>query len=297
MTPRSPQSAGAVRGVPGDDELALSGKAIEVADRVRPVLPRFRPSAETLFMFISPLLLLLLWEVAARSGWMDTRIFSSPSGVARLAWGMLLDGSLLAHFEATMVRFVVGTVAGLVPGLALGLTMGLFRWPRIVLNPLVAAIYPLPRIAIFPLVLLVVGLNETSNVIMIALQPFFYMLIGSMAAVQGIEPIYLRVARSYGSTTRDVYRLIVLPAAMPIILSSLRISIGGALLVTVTVESLVCQNGIGYLIWHSWQTLSLEQAMVGLVVAGLVGFALIQLLDRLETKLVPWSQTANRRPV
>ena len=251
--------------------------------------PRQGMSIERLFMFVSPITVLVLWEVFSDLGWIDRRVFASPHAVVILGWGMILDGSLWLNVRATLIRFVLGVLFGGIPGLLLGVTMGLFRWPRAVLNPLVSALYPLPRISLFPLVLLVVGLNEKSNIIMIALQPFFYMLIGSLGAVMNVEPIYLRVAKSFKTGTFDLYRLVVIPAAMPIIVSSFRIAIGGAFLVTVAVESLVAEDGIGFLIWHSWTILTLGQAMVGLVVAGLIGFAMLQGLDVLEKKLVPWS--------
>jgi NitT/TauT family transport system permease protein len=250
------------------------------------------PAREQVFSFVSPLALLALWEVLSRLGILDRRIFSSPSGVAVLAWQMALDGTLWTNLSATLARFSIGAALGIVPGVLLGLTMGLFRWPRAIINPLVSAIYPLPRIALFPLVLLLVGLNEESNIVMIALQPFFYMLIGTMAAVINVDPIYLRVAQSFKVGTRDLYFLVMFPAALPMIVSSLRLALGGALLVTVTVESLVAQSGIGYMIWHSWAVLSLGQAMVGLVIAGILGFCMIQGLDLIEKRLVPWSGNA-----
>lgn len=254
--------------------------------------PRRGMTIEQIFVVVSPLVLLLFWEAMARFGGLDQRIFSSPSAVAVLLRDKIVDGTLTMHLRITLTRFALGALLGAIPGLLLGLTMGLFRWPRAVLNPLVAALYPLPRIALFPLVLLVLGLNEFSNVFMIALQPFFYMLIGSIAAVMNVDTVYLRVAKSFDVQTYDLYRLVVLPAALPIIVSNLRIAVGGALLVTIAVESLVATSGIGYLIWHSWQILSLGEAMVGLVLAGILGFAMILTLDFLEKRLVPWSGAA-----
>lgn len=251
-----------------------------------------RLSLEQVFIVVSPATVLVAWELFSQTGVLDARIFSSPSGVAALSWEMAWDGTLWRHLGITLARFCGGALLGIIPGLLLGLTMGLFRWPRAVINPLVSAFYPLPRIALFPLILLIVGLNESSNVIMIALQPFFYMLIGTMAAVMNVEPIYFKVARSFNVKTLHLYALVVFPAALPIIVSSLRLSLGGALLVTITVESLATTSGIGYLIWHSWQLLSLGQAMVGLVVAGILGFFMIQVLDMLEKRLVPWSGAA-----
>src|SRR5262249_30174368 len=147
----------------------------------------------------------------------------------------------------------------------------------------------LPRIALFPLVLLIVGLNESSNIIMIALGPFFTMAIGSMAAVLNVDRIYLRVAKSFKVSNRDLYLQVVLPAAMPIILSSLKLSLGLGLLGVVSVEFLLASNGLGYMIWHAWQILNLGESMAGLLVTGILGYAMFVLLDQIEKHLVPWA--------
>ncbi len=154
-------------------------------------------SRERLFAFISPLSLLLLWELTSRTGVLDQRIFSRPTSVAVLMWIMLTNEQLARDTGATLARLFVGTVIGTLPGLVLGLIIGLFRTPRAVVNPLISVTYGLPRVALFPLVLLIVGLNEASNVIMVALGPFFTMVIGTAAAVQNVDPIYLKVARSF----------------------------------------------------------------------------------------------------
>jgi NitT/TauT family transport system permease protein len=247
-------------------------------------------SLERVFMVVSPLCLLVVWEALSRAGALDVRIFSRPTLVAGLIWTFALDGSLWKNTSATLLRLVVGMLVGVVPGLFLGLTMGLFRVPRAVINPLVSATYALPRIALFPLVLLIVGLNETSNIIMIALGPFFIMTISAMAGVRNVDPIYLRVARSFKVSTADMYTRVVLPAAMPIILSGLKLSLGLGLLGVISVEFLLANEGLGYMIWHSWQILSLGESMAGLLVTGVLGYAMFVALDRLEQTLVPWSK-------
>lgn len=244
---------------------------------------------ERVFMVVSPVSLLVLWEILSRAGVLDVRIFSRPSLVAALIWNLILDGSLEKHTSATLLRLLVGMVVGVVPGLFLGLTMGLFRVPRAIVNPLISATYALPRIALFPLVLLVVGLNETSNVVMIALGPFFVMTISAMAAVLNVDPAYLRVARSFNVSTAVMYTRVVLPAAMPIILSGLKLALGLGLLGVVSVEFLLANEGLGYMIWHSWQVLSLGESMAGLLVAGVLGYGMFLALDRLERALIPWA--------
>lgn len=262
-----------------------TGTAVEAVARP-PV--RARLDRERGFAIATPAVLLVLWEVLSRAGVLDSRIYSSPSGVAATAWELTREGTLIGATGTTLVRFVLGTALGVLPGLLLGLVMGVSRPLRAALNPLVKIVYPLPRVALFPLVLLMFGVNERSNLIMIALGPFFAMLITTMSAVQNVDPVYLKVARSFDVAGRRLYSDVVLPAAMPNIIGGLRVAIGLGLLGVVSVEFLLTQSGLGYLIWRSWQILSLGQSMTGLVTAGLLGFAMFWVLDRAETRLLPW---------
>jgi NitT/TauT family transport system permease protein len=103
-----------------------------------------------------------------------------------------------------------------------------------------------------------------------------------------IEPVYFKVARSFEVSTRDLYTKVVWPAALPIIFSAFRLALGLGFLGVVAVELLSTNNGLGYLIWHSWQILSLGQSMVGLVTVGLLGYATFLLLDQFERRALPW---------
>lgn len=243
----------------------------------------------------SPLVLLVLWEIGARAGWLDARILPPPTRVALTIYDMIKHDQLLENTGITVARFLVGMVIGTIPGVLLGLTMGLFRWVRVVLNPLVAILYPVPRIALFPLVLILVGLNETSNVIMIAIGPFFTMLITAMGAVMNVERIYLDVAKNFGVKPRHLYFTVTLPAVLPALMSGMLVSLGLALLGTVAVEFLVSNEGLGYVIWNSWQILSLSRSMAGLVVAAILGAICYLAMDWLERWITPWQQANKRR--
>lgn len=243
----------------------------------------------------SPILLLVLWEIGARTGFLDARILPPPTAVAVTIWDMIENEQLLQQTGVTALRFLVGMIVGTVPGILLGLTMGLFRPVRVALNPLVAILYPVPRIALFPLVLILVGLNETSNIIMIAIGPFFTMLITAMGAVINVEPIYRDVARNFGVKPRQLYFTVTLPAVLPAIMSGVLVSLGLALLGTVAVEFLVSTKGLGYVIWNSWQVLSLKQSMAGLVVAAILGAATYIAMDWLERWIIPWQRSVTKR--
>lgn len=245
---------------------------------------------ERTFAIVTPVVVLVGWELLSRTGVLDPRIYSSPTGVVATGWELIREGTLIGATGTTLLRFVLGTAVGIVPGLVLGLMMGVSPGLRAALNPLVKIVYPLPRVALFPLVLLMFGVNERSNLIMVAIGPFFAVLITTMAAVQNVDPVYFKVARSFDVRGSRLYTDVVLPAALPNIIGGLRVAIGLGLLGVVAVEFLVSQSGLGYLIWRSWQILSLGQSMTGLVTAGLLGWGLFWLLDRAEKRLLPWTE-------
>jgi ABC-type nitrate/sulfonate/bicarbonate transport system permease component len=252
-----------------------------------------RTPLERAVSIASPIVLLILWEIAARTGLIDARILPAPTVVIATIFEMLKNEDLAGNTWATVLRFVIGMVAGVIPGVFLGLSMGLFRWFGIVLGPVIAVFYNVPRIALFPLVLILVGLNETSNILMIALGPFFTMLITSMGAVMNVDQIYRDVAKNFNAKPSHLYFMVTLPAVAPALMDGLRISVGLGLLGTIAVEFLTGDTGLGHLIWNSWQVLSLKQSMAGLVVAALVGYLFYASLALLERLVVPWHRPTN----
>jgi NitT/TauT family transport system permease protein len=243
---------------------------------------------DRLMVVISPLTVLILWEIASRTNLIDRRILAPPTVIAATIFELIRTGSLLNQAAITISRFFAGFFAGLIPGTLIGLAMGVSPWTRSIVKPLVAAFYPLPRIALFPLILILVGLNETSNVVLIALGPFFTMIITTMAAVLNVEPIYKEVAQSFDARPRDLYFDVMFPAALPMIMSGVKLSVGLALLNTVAVEFLVADNGIGHVIWNSWTTLSISQSVAGLVTAGIIGSVLYTIAGAIEKRVIPW---------
>ncbi|MGD9989920.1 ABC transporter permease [Pseudonocardia sp.] len=238
----------------------------------------------------SPLTLMLLWELLSRFDVVDSRVLPPPTAVLVRIGELTAGGDLLPHVEATVVRFAAGLSLGVVAGTLVGLTMGLFATPRAILSPIIAMIYPLPRIAMFPLILIIVGFNERANILEITLAPFFTMAISTMGAVLAIDPVYRDVARSFETGTRDLYLRVTLPATLPAIMGSLRVSVGLALMSTTAVEFLAASSGLGYLIWHAWQILSLKDCLAGMVVAGILGSVAYLAVGVLDRWLVPWQR-------
>ncbi len=240
----------------------------------------------------SPIAFVLLWELLSRTNIVDRRIIAPPTQIAATLVTMTTQEGFLGQVGATLVRYLSGLVAGVIPGVLVGLTMGIFAWPRAILQPLVNMLYPLPHIALFPLVLILVGQNERSNLIMVALGPFFTMLIVTANAVRTIDPIFLDVATSFETRVSDLYTRIVFPAVLPTIAAGFRIALGLALVSTIAVEFLVADNGIGHVIWNSWQILSLSRSVAGLAVTGVIGLASFLAFGWLERRILPWEKPA-----
>jgi NitT/TauT family transport system permease protein len=247
-----------------------------------------RAGGEQLIGIASPLLLLVLWEAAARVGLIDVRFFPAPSTIIMQLVLLARTGELELHLWASLQRLFWGFLLGGIPALLLGLAMGLYRPVRIAIDPLVAATYPVPKSAILPLVLLIFGLGEMSKVVMVALGVFYPILINTVAGVRNIQPIYLDVGRNFGATGWQVFRTIALPGALPNILAGVKLGIGMGLILIAIAEMIGAREGIGYMIWNAWQILAVDTMYVGLMVIAILGFLFNVILDAVEQLVVPW---------
>lgn len=244
------------------------------------------------FMAIaSPVLLLLIWEVLVRVGLLDVRFFPTPSSVIEELVMLASSSELWVHAGYTISRMLVGFLLGAIPGVILGIAMGLSHGLRAFLQPIVSAIYPVPKIALFPLVMLIFGLGEPSKWVIVAVAVFFQVLMSTLAGVVNIERIYLDVAADFRASRWQAYRTIALPAALPYILTGFQLGIGMALIVVVIAENFGTEFGLGFIIWHSWQIFEVRDMFVALILVALLGYLSQLGLSALERVLIPW-----RRP-
>lgn len=240
--------------------------------------------------YFSPLLLLLLWEICARTKLIDPRFFPPPSVIAGTAWQMIVSLELFTHIGATLKRVAIGYGMGLVPGVLLGLTLGLSAPARRLLGPIFAALYPVPKIAILPLILLIFGVGDASKYVVIAIGVFFLMFYNTLGAVIQIPQIYLDVARNAGATRFQTFRRIALPSAMSGIFTGMKLAAGSSYIIISAAEFLGARAGVGFFIWASWQTFAVSRMFVGIVVISMLGYLTILALEAIERKLMPWSK-------
>lgn len=284
------QSAAAADSVPEPASEVVVAKGL-VKTRVRDAKKIQASRRERLVSILSPLMLLVVWELVSRFNLIDVRFFPPPSAIAEAFVTLTVNGVLWASIKMSMTRIIVGFLLGGVPGLLLGLTMGLFRWPRVVLEPMVYALYPIPKIALMPLILIIFGIGEESKWVTIAIGVFFMVLINTMAGVQQIDKIYIDVAKNYGANRKDFYTTIALPGALPLIFAGLKLGMGMALLLIVAAEMIAAKSGIGYMIWQGYATFWLEQMYVGLILMAFFGYLFSMGLNELERWIIPWKSS------
>lgn len=274
-----------------------------------------------------PVLLLLAWELLVRAGILNPNWFPPPSQIIKALWDLttkfdtvtntslfgrpwllpqaladkdhLTVGSLIGESQLyyTLMRVFVGFVIGVVPGVLLGVAMGISRTVRSMIDATLSAFYVLPKIAIFPIMMLVFPnpFGEGPKIAVVALSVFFVVTINTMVGVRDIDPVYLEAARNYGAKGLKMFRHVILPGAMPVVFGGLRIALGTALIVIIAVEFVRAQHGVGYLTYYYWQILAPEKMYAALVVVMVLGVLLTWILRWVERLVIPWRREERGR--
>jgi NitT/TauT family transport system permease protein len=203
---------------------------------------------------------------------------------------LVVSGELLHNTLVSVERVVLGFVAGGLPGVLIGVSMGLSPLVRSAIEPMIQATYPIPKLAIMPLILLIFGLGETSKVFTIGIGVFYLVVMNSMTGVLHIEKIYLDVAKNFGASRKDFYLTVALPGALPMIFTGLKLGMGMALILVVAAEMSAAKAGVGWMIWRAYDMFAIEQMFVALMVLSVLGYLFSILLDVTEHWIIPWKR-------
>jgi len=236
----------------------------------------------------APLSLLIIWQVAVATRALNPAFFPPPSAIVRSFVAYAASGQLATNTLATLGRIIIGLVLGGIPGTLLGLAMGMSRYVSAYADPIVKLLYPIPKIAILPLLYYIFGAGDGSRWAAVAIGVFFLMTINTEAGVRQIEAIYLDVARAYRTRPWTVFFRILLPGALPNIYAGLKLSIGIAIVLDVAAEYQLTNVGLGYAIFNAGQLLDVERLYAALVAVSLLGFLLSVTADAVERIAIPW---------
>lgn len=245
---------------------------------------------ERIMTLVSPVALLLVWELAGRAGLLDQRYFPTPSTIFAALHALAASGELWSNTKASLARLALGFLVGGIPALAIGILMGLSRPMRLIVDPLIAATYPVPKSAILPLLLLIFGLGEGSKIAMVAIGVFYPVAINTTAGVLTINKVYFEVGTHFGATRWQVLRTIALPGALPLIMTGIKLGAGLGLVLIALAEMVGAKQGLGYMIWNSWELLAVDTMYAGVLTIAVIGFVLTLFFNEIERLLVPWNR-------
>ncbi|GLS16326.1 ABC transporter permease [Hydrogenophaga electricum] len=250
--------------------------------------PRWRPGWSWLWAWPFPLAVLALWQLSSVLGWVPEQVLPPPAQVFQTFGDMLASGELWDNLWISLVRVFTGFGIGLVVGLALGTAMGLSPTVRDYLFPLFKAFAQVPVIGWLPLLMLLVGIDESLKFLLIAKAALVPITINTCQGIQGVSNRFVEVARVYRFNRWQLLTQVVLPAATAPIWNGVRYGLTHAWLALVVVELLASSEGIGFLIVYGRQLFQLDVVLAAVLAVGIVGFAIDKLLALTEARLLRW---------
>ncbi len=229
-----------------------------------------------------------LWEWGIQQGFISRVSFAPPSAIFATFSKMLASGELLGHLGVSLYRVGAGFAVGVAVGTTAGMLTGWFSPVRRSLEPIFTALYGFPKIALLPVMILVLGTGDPMRITLIAIMAFFPMWINVHAGVRDLDPLLVRVALNFGASQRQVLSKVALPYVVPYLIAGLKYSIGLALHLIVIVEMVAAKQGIGYLIWFSGTTLDTPLLLMGILVLVVLTVAILGLFNYAERRVAPW---------
>ncbi len=230
---------------------------------------------------IAFLVILAVWEVVARfSGW-SAQIFPDPVTVVMSLVELIRNGTLLRHTVASLYRVTAGFYLAIILGIPMGILMGRFQTFQALINPLVQFLKPISPLAWIPMAMLWFGIGDKPAIFLIFLASFFPLVVSTTIAVYNINPTYFQVAANFNFNRWETLTKLIVPAIIPEVVTALRLTVTIAWLVVVAAEMIAVKSGLGYLILDSRNALRMDYVMDGMIVIGLIGLLLDNLMSRL----------------
>ncbi len=278
MTVQAHDQAAVLDGVEGD-----RSRAQKVAAARR----RRRQFQEIAIRLASLVTVLAVWQIYGAR--IDPVLFTTPSAVASAAVTMIASGELWTYLAPSLVVLALGLAAATVIGIATGLLLARFWMLDVALGIYITFLYSIPSVALVPLIVLWAGYETTAKVIILFLFAFFPMAINTYQGVKNVDPRLVEVGRSFRCSERQLWFNIVLPGALPFIVTGLRLAVGRGLIGMVLADLYTAISGIGYLIVRTASTYQVDKMFVPIVTLGILGVTLTALLRVLEIKVAPWT--------
>ncbi|WP_212377719.1 ABC transporter permease [Acetobacter persici] len=244
--------------------------------------------------YVSPIGLVLLWQIACSVNLLSTRVVASPVQIGVTGWMLVRDGTLPFNLGVSLLRAGIGLGLAISLGVMLALVAGLSRIGEDVVDAPLQVLRTLPALALVPLFILWFGIGETPKVLLVALGATFPIYLNLHKGIRSIDPKLLEMASMLGLSRWQTIRDIFLPGALPDFLTGLRYAVGVSWLMLVVAEQVNAESGIGHMMMDAQDFLRTDIILVGLVVYGVLGLISDQIVRLLESALLAWRPDARR---
>ncbi len=229
-----------------------------------------------------------LWQLAGSAGWVSSLFLPTPAAILRAIYHLALGGALWLHLSHSILRIGAGWMLGTLAGIVVGFAIGLSGVARGVGLTFISALFPIPKIALLPLLILWLGIGEPPKIATIALGVFFSTAISAYSGVDAVPRNLIRMAQSFNVPFPRIVWGVIWPGALPSILAGFRITAAIALLLVVSAEMIGAEYGIGAFVLQAGNLMQTDQLLAGVVILSLFGLAVGRLLDWLEARLLHW---------
>jgi ABC-type nitrate/sulfonate/bicarbonate transport system permease component len=263
----------------------------ELGSKPRPVAFRgggFTPRAGRYSGWIALVAVIGLWQLAGNAGLVNPVFLPTPAAIGRAIYQLAVSGALWHHLSYSLLRIGTGWIFGTVAGVAVGFAIGLSSLARGVGITFISALFPIPKIALLPLLILWLGIGEQPKIATIALGVFFSTAISVYSGVDAVPRNLIRMAQSFNVPFRTIVRRVIWPGALPSILAGFRITASVALLLVVSAEMIGAEYGIGAFVLQAGNLMQTDQLLAGVVILSLFGLAVGRLINLLEARLLHW---------
>jgi ABC-type nitrate/sulfonate/bicarbonate transport system permease component len=248
----------------------------------------FTPKSGRYAGWIAIMLVIGVWQLAGSMGWVNALFLPTPLAIARAIYQLAISGALWHHVSVSIMRIGTGWILGTAAGVVVGFRIGLSSLARGIGITFISALFPIPKIALLPLLILWLGIGEEPKIATIALGVFFSTAISVYSGVDAVPRNLIRMAQSFNVPFHTIVRRVIWPGALPSILAGFRITASVALLLVVSAEMIGAEFGIGAFVLQAGNLMQTDQLLAGVVILSLFGLAVGRLINWLETRLLHW---------
>ena len=238
--------------------------------------------------WIALALVIAFWQLAGSAGWVNPLFLPAPLAIARALYQLAQSGALWKHLSYSIMRIGTGWILGTAAGVIVGFAIGLSSLARGIGITFISALFPIPKIALLPLLILWLGIGEEPKIATIALGVFFSTAISVYSGVDAVPRNLIRMAQSFNVPFHAIVRRVIWPGALPSILAGFRITASVALLLVVSAEMIGAEYGIGAFVLQAGNLMQTDQLLAGVVILSLFGLAVGKLINWLEVRLLHW---------